>query len=157
MFSLHLSHLPGPQQRSQVEALKRLAASLPEEAPLWPDDPRVAAWSQRQSAPPVPATTLLLGDFNFEPQSPCYSSMLDELPGVDWRLVDGWREAGGDPLLGASCVEDDGRLSRLDYLFASDDLRGRISSACVNQDCRASDHFPLYFTIDIQPGTGAGR
>ncbi len=43
IISLHLSHLPGPQQQKQVETLKTLAASLPEEAPMWENDPRIEA------------------------------------------------------------------------------------------------------------------
>ncbi len=148
-ISLHLSHLPGPQQQAQVEALKTLASSLPEEAPLWEIDPRIEAWSQNQPAPLVPDSTLLLGDFNFEPDSECYMAMLDTLPDREDRLIDGWLEAGGSATDSGSCVEDDGRLSRLDYLFASENMRGKIHTARVNQETRASDHFPLYFSIGI--------
>ena len=149
IISLHLSHLPGPQQHAQVEALKSLATSLPEEAPMWENDPRIEAWSQNQPAPPVPNSTLVLGDFNFEPDSEYYTAILDRLPGQEDRLIDGWLEAGGSETDNGSCVEDDGGLSRLDYLFASENMRGKIHGARVNQGTQASDHFPLYFTVEI--------
>ena len=149
IVSLHLSHLPGPQQQAQVEVLKTLAFSLVEEAPLWENDPRIAQWSQNQSAPQVPESTLLLGDFNFEPDSACYSAMLNFPAGATRTLIDGWKEGGGSTTHNFTCVEDDGRLSRLDYLFASDNLRGKIHSARVDPDSEASDHFPLYFTVKL--------
>ena len=149
VVSLHLSHLPGPQQQSQVETLKTLAASLTEEAPLWENDPQISQWTQNQTAPLVPQSTLLLGDFNFEPDSAYYAAMCDTLTGGNGKLIDGWLEAGGSQIHNGTCVEYDGRLSRLDYLFASDNMRGSIHSARVNQRTTVSDHFPVYFCIDI--------
>ncbi len=149
IISLHLSHLPGPQQQAQVKTLKLLASALPEEAPLWENDPCIEAWSQNQPVAPVPHSTLLLGDFNFEADSEYYASMLDRLPGREDSLIDGWLEGGGSETDNGTCVEEDGRLSRLDYLFASEDMRGKICSASVNQGTRASDHLPLYFSVEV--------
>jgi len=149
IISLHLSHLPGPQQHAQVEMLKFLASSLPDEAPMWESDPRIEAWSQGQPAPPTPNSTLFLGDFNFEPDCECYARMMDKLPGRDDRLIDGWLEGGGSETDNGTCVEDDGRFSRLDYLFASENMQGKIFNARVNQETQASDHFPLYFSVEV--------
>ncbi len=149
VISLHLSHLPGPQQQAQVEVLKTLVSLLSEEAPLWENDPSIEQWSQNQPAPPVPNSTLLLGDFNFEPDSEYYAAMLDRLPGREGRLIDGWLEGGGSKTDNATCVENDGRLSRLDYLFVSENMRSKISEARVDQGTQASDHFPLYFIVEV--------
>ena len=148
IVSLHLSHLPGPQQQAQVETLKSLASSLPEEALLWELDPGIEAWTQNQSSAAVPDTSLFLGDFNFQPDNECYNAILDKLPGRDDRLIDGWLEGGGDKDVG-TCVEDDGRLTRLDYFFASENLRGKIHQSSINQETQASDHFPLYFSVEL--------
>ena len=149
IFSVHLSHLPGIQQESQIEALKQLVFSLPQEAPMWEEDPRLFQFTQDQPAPSVPRSSLLLGDFNFEPDSALYAAILDPLPGETCGLVDGWSASGKDGAGEQTCIENDGRLSRLDYIFASDDLRSNIQSAKVNQNTRASDHFPLYFDLEI--------
>jgi len=140
VFSVHLSHLPGAQQESQVEALKQLVFSLPQEAPMWGQD---------QAAPSVPQSSLLLGDFNFEPDSALYTTMLDPLAGQTGGLVDGWTASGNDAVGEQTCIENDGRLSRLDYMFASNDLRANVFSASVNQNAEASDHFPVYFVVEI--------
>jgi exonuclease III len=34
-------------------------------------------------------------------------------------------------------------------MFASNDLRANIFSASVNQSTEASDHFPVYFGVEI--------
>ena len=149
IFSVHLSHLPGIQQESQIEALKQLVFSLPQEAPMWEEDPRLFQFTQDQPAPSVPRSSLLLGDFNFEPDSALYAAMLDPLPGETVGLVDGWTESGKDGECNQTCVENDGRLSRLDYMFTSNDLRANIQAARVNQNTKASDHFPLYFAVEI--------
>lgn len=149
IFSVHLSHLPGAQQQSQVETLKQLVFSLPREAPLWEDDKRISHFTQGLPAPDVPQSSLLLGDFNFEPDSALYAAMLEPLPGQPYALVDGWTLNEKDGAADQTCVENDGRLSRLDYMFTSNDLRTSIQSAQVNQNTRASDHFPLYFVVEI--------
>ena len=76
--------------------------------------------------------------------------MLEPLPGETCGLVDGWTLNEKDSAAAEqTCVENDGRLSRLDYMFASDDLRANIQGAKVNQNTRASDHFPVYFVVEI--------
>jgi endonuclease/exonuclease/phosphatase family metal-dependent hydrolase len=116
---------------------------------MWGDHTRISQFSQNQAAPSVPQSSLLLGDFNFEPDSALYTAMLDPLPGQTCGLVDGWAASGNDAAGEQTCVENDGRLSRLDYMFASNDLRANIFSASVNQNTEASDHFPAYFVVEI--------
>lgn len=149
IFSLHLSHLPGAQQQAQIEALKQLVFSLPQEAPLWGDDVRISTWSDDRPAPPIPRSSLLLGDFNFKPDSRQYAAMLEPLAGQAQGLVDGWVVSGNTVAGDYTCVENDGHNSRLDYMFASSDLRTHIKSSSVDQKTRASDHFPVYFDVEI--------
>ncbi len=150
VLSIHLSHLPGEQQRAQVGELVHLVHSISSEAPLWADDPSLSMFSQEQPAPEVPQSTLLFGDFNFEPDNVLYSAMLNPLPGQTRGMVDGWIAGGNGVGGGRTCVENDGRLSRLDYLFATDDLRANIQYAEVDQGVKASDHFPVFFDINIK-------
>ena len=149
VISLHLSQLPGGQRSAQIEVLKNLVLGLPLEAALWPDDPRVATWSEDRPAPPVPRASLILGDFNFRPEAPEYALLTAPGPNGAPRLVDAWAasdERLSDP---RTCVENDGGLSRLDYLFVTEDLAGALRSAAVDQACKASDHFPLTFELDL--------
>jgi endonuclease/exonuclease/phosphatase family metal-dependent hydrolase len=142
VISLHLSHLPGGQRQAQISALENLVASLPQEAAMWDDHPSIAAWSGGHPAPPVPATTLMFGDYNFEPQDPEYSQITN-------FMIDGWKESATRLSDDASCTHKDGRISRLDYLFATSDMKRKIEMANVDQENKSSDHFPVYFTIEV--------
>jgi len=76
VISVHLSQLPGAQRDAQIEVLKTLAMSLPGEAALWEDDPRISVWSEDRPAPRIPKSTLLIGDFNFEPEDTGLAKMI---------------------------------------------------------------------------------
>jgi endonuclease/exonuclease/phosphatase family metal-dependent hydrolase len=149
VISVHLSQLPGAQRQAQIVELQRLVQRLPDEALLWEDDPRIQAWSEDLAAPEVPCTTLLSGDFNFEPESAEYTNMSVPLAGEGPALLDAWVASDRRDGNGRSCLETDGRLSRLDYLFVTPDLKGKLRSASVDQAIKASDHFPVTFTIEI--------
>lgn len=150
VISVHLSHLPGAQQEAQIDVLKRLVANLPNEAPLWENNPRISAWSENKSAPTVPTSTMIFGDFNFEPDSNEYQQMTAPLLDATTSLIDGWYASNSKSSSDLTCVENDGRFSRLDYLFATPDMSGKIVSAKVDQSIKVSDHFPIFFTVDIQ-------
>ena len=146
VFSIHLSHLPGGQREAQVEALRALLRGLPGEAPLWDgQDKRLEPWTGGRSAPPVPAASVLMGDFNFRPEDPEYGQILAENGAA--TLADAWVAAGlprdGHP----TCAELDGTLITLDYAFMTADLAGRVTGARVAQSIKASDHFPVFFDL----------
>lgn len=149
VISVHLSQLPGPQKQAQIHVLKALAHGLPDEAPLWDLDPRISDWSEDQHAPRVPHSTLISGDFNFESDDADYVAMLEPASKNTDGLIDSWASSIvrlSDPL---TCVENDGRLSRLDYMFITPDLGGCVKTARVDQATSASDHFPVYFELDL--------
>ena len=122
LISVHLSHLPGKQRIGQIEKLKRLVGTLPEQAPLWDYDPRIAAWSEERVAPPVADSSLILGDFNFESDSTDYKLMVSRNKDQAIGLVDSWFACDSRGPIETTSVENDGRLSRVDYMFATEDL-----------------------------------
>ena len=144
VFSIHLSHLPGGQRSAQIAALHGLVSALPGEPLLWEIDPKIEAWTGGRSAPAVPESSLLFGDFNVHPGDPDYA-----LIGKTGALFDAWEESARRESDDRTSVEADGGLSRLDYLFATADYRERIHSARVDQATKASDHFPVHFEIEV--------
>jgi endonuclease/exonuclease/phosphatase family metal-dependent hydrolase len=147
VISAHLSHLPGIQRTPQIDALKNLATSLPQEPALWQDHPHLHVWNGGQPAPAIPLSTLIFGDFNFEPDGDDYANMVGEQSGSG--LVDAWNvsQMRSDDVL--TCNQGEGHLTRLDYLFISEDMRTKIQSAKVDQTITASDHFPVFFEIEV--------
>jgi len=149
VISVHLTHLPGVQMMAQVEFVKSLVFGLADQLPLWEDNPAIAAWTGGQPAPAVPMTTMMLGDFNFEPDSNYHSAMVSHHPKTGAGLID------AQPLVmphsndNLTCVDSDGSLSKLDYMFVTPCLGEKITSARVDQTVKSSDHFPIYFDVDI--------
>ena len=148
-ISVHLSHLPGKQRVAQIEKLKKLVGTLPEEAPLWDSDRRIATWSEERVAPPIADSSLILGDFNFEPDSSDYHLMVTKNKGQVTGLIDSWSASDNRGPIETTCIENDSRPSRLDYMFATEDLGQKIRTAEVDHGSKASDHFPLRFVLEL--------
>jgi endonuclease/exonuclease/phosphatase family metal-dependent hydrolase len=148
-ISVHLSHLPGKQRIGQIEKLKRLVNTLPEESQLWDSDQRIATWSEGRVAPPLAISSLILGDFNFEPDSTDYDLMLTKNKEHSIGLVDSWTVSDSRGSIETTSVENDGSLSRLDYMFATENLGQKIRSARVDHCTTASDHFPLRLVLEL--------
>ena len=149
-MSVHLSHLPGSQRLGQVETLRELLFSLPNEALLWEEnDALIEPWTQGLPAPPVERHTILAGDFNFKPGDPEYVAMLGTHK--QQSLIDGWlagpQAAGPRP---ATCVELDGSGNTLDYIFFTSELSNSVVRTQVRDNPKASDHFPLIYELELQ-------
>lgn len=145
VMSIHLSHLPGEQRHHQINILKNLCQTLPNEAPLWDEDPSLKSWTQGQATPPIPQNTLMLGDFNFGPGSDNFQQMTTG----DNALLDAWSILHGTKERPGTCVEQDGSLSSLDYLFVTRNVEQMLRSVTVDQNIIASDHFPLFFELAV--------
>ncbi len=148
-ISVHLSHLPGEQRIAQINALKSLVTCLPSEMNLWDDDPELSVYTEGVQAPPIPQSTIIAGDFNFEDDSNDYAQMMKPLTDSTDTLIDAWLASKTRLSNPGTCLEYDGRFSRLDYLFVTPDLNGRIGSAYSDQSNVSSDHFPLFFELDL--------
>jgi endonuclease/exonuclease/phosphatase family metal-dependent hydrolase len=150
VFSVHLSHLPGIQRQLQIDVLKDLVSSLPREAGLWEDDVRLNAWNGGKKAPEIPVSTMFFGDFNFEPQSADYASMIASPGDGEAGLIDCWTVSKHKSKIDQTCVENGGHLTRLDYMFTTYNYNEKIESVRVDQSVVASDHFPVFFEVHIE-------
>ena len=148
-ISTHLSHLPGNQRIAQINTLKSLVTSLPSEKPLWDDDPQLSVYTDGLMAPSIPESTLIAGDFNFETDGFDYAEMIKPLPHSNDTLIDGWLASKKRTSDENTCLEHDGRLTRLDYLFITPDLNNCVIIANTDQNNLSSDHFPLFFELDL--------
>jgi len=64
-------------------------------------------------------------------------------------LIDGWADAELRQSDARTTVENDGRLSRVDYMFMTPDMAESVHSARVDQSTKASDHYPVCFVMEI--------
>ncbi len=105
------------------------------------------------SAQGVPDEAILLGDFNFQPDSAEYDLLAGPRSDYGGRitnprgLVDAWRAAGHD---GSGAPGDvRGQPARLDYAFVSNALAARVTGCRVDDAATGSDHLPLWSDMDL--------
>ncbi len=150
-YSVHLSHLSPITRLPQVEAMKDILARAPAEGGAWcgghPDP--TAGWIE-ESEPPMPGSVILMGDMNFAPDSPEYSSLIGGVAAGFGRLtsrvglLDAWVLAGH--------AEADGSThpmarTRIDHCFVSADLADRVVSVEIDDQATGSDHWPVWTTF----------
>ena len=152
VYSIHLTHLAAETRLPQVDALLSIHANAPREGPPLMGEFLNGYWDA-PVASEVPHEAILLGDFNFEPDSAEYARIVGPVSPYGGRMtnpegfVDAWIASGG--------AEDEGRTAnlkgrpvRLDYCFVSAILAARIRTARVDQSARGSDHQPLWVELD---------
>ena len=90
---------------------------------------------------------MLLGDFNFQPNSAEYVEIVGPLSPYGGRVthplgfVDAWVHAGGDENGGKTSNLDVGDVPlRVDYAFVSTPLCDQIRSCQVDSNAHGSDH-----------------
>jgi endonuclease/exonuclease/phosphatase family metal-dependent hydrolase len=152
LYSLHLSHLASGTRMPQVERLLDIHARAVGEGGAWcggHPDPE-AGWTEG-TMPPMPGDAILMGDFNFDWNTPEYDRIVGPLSPGYGRLnratgfVDAWVAAGHREDEGATIPA--GR--RIDYCFLSPALAARVRSCRVDHDASGSDHQPLWVDIDL--------
>ncbi len=161
VFSLHLAHVGVAERLDQIDHLSALLARAPVAGPPWSgtDDEPVRNWTNGQPEPPNPSATILMGDFNCEPGSAEMGRLLGQSPyhpGARYAqgLVDVVAQAaapGASPLHTHEKVID-GRMRqrRLDHILMTPELAARAHSARTDPGQIASDHFPLWVTLDLE-------
>jgi endonuclease/exonuclease/phosphatase family metal-dependent hydrolase len=161
-YSVHLPALSSEERLASVRQLLASHRSNQTEGGMWTGTPfsgRGFDWSYGEDPPPNPPDSIIMGDFNTEPDSPEYKEMVgttaDEARGeIRFRhaFVDSWR-AVGKGSNGATFLADPKRNPdqdfRIDYCFVSGGLADRLVSARVDQKAAGSDHQPLWIEIDI--------
>jgi endonuclease/exonuclease/phosphatase family metal-dependent hydrolase len=150
IITTHLEYYSLRQRMAQVEALRTIYAdghAHARDARVTLDDGGPFQTFIR------PRETIITGDCNFEPDSDEYRRMLAPFDDGTPPLVDAWHVAHprephpstfkiyqknepGDPEL------------HCDFIFAGDELRGRVRDIRVDRPTQASDHQPVILTLD---------
>ena len=101
---------------------------------------------------PPPDSAILLGDFNFQPDSQEYAEIVGPLSPYGGRVtnplgfLDAWAEVDSEDNKGYT-ADVKGAPARLDYAFVSPSLRKHIRSCWVDRNADGSDHQPLWLEL----------
>jgi endonuclease/exonuclease/phosphatase family metal-dependent hydrolase len=145
----HLEFYSLTQRLAQVDELRRLQQEAVSHA-AHPASAEDAAGPFASTARPVSA--IVCGDFNSAFGSEAYQRMLEPLPGSP-AFIDSWTalHPGATPPPTAGVYDTvqwkNGPLT-CDFVFATDDLRGRLRRCEIDGATRASDHQPIVLELD---------
>ena len=111
-------------------------------------------WEAGVNGQTVPADAIIMGDFNFQPDSGEYHRMVGPISYDGSHItspagfVDAWLQCGQDKMSGTTSQVKK-VPARLDYCFVSTSLRQQIKSCRVDDQATGSDHQPVWVEIDI--------
>ena len=137
VYCTHLSHVSPKQRLPQVEALMSAVANVADIGATW-DATASPTFMFQEPAPPVPASAIVAGDFNFTPAHP-------EYPAATAALKDAWRAAGNTE----EEVDSFPREGRIDHVFVTPDLAAKVKRAWIGYGIVASDHWPVFVEFDL--------
>ena len=171
IYSLHLSAVSTRERLMQIDRLLEIHRNAQTNGGAWTGDGILADaveakylvdqnWSHGEAPPPMPQETVIMGDFNSEPESPEYNRLVGDIDPCYGRVghldgfVDSWTAAkkqSGDPLTWWPDPPDrsPGHGLRLDYCFLSPHLGHQVRRASVDSFAQGSDHRPYWVELDL--------
>jgi endonuclease/exonuclease/phosphatase family metal-dependent hydrolase len=153
-YSIHLTHLSAETRLPQVARLLDIHQSAPREGAAITGGGLKDEWTRDGVPGALSPYAVMMGDFNFEPDSQEYARMAGPVSPYGGRvvnpegLVDAWVEAGHEADAGAT-ADIHGRPVRLDYCFVSAGLRERIGGVQIDEAAEGSDHQPVRIELDL--------
>ncbi|HTZ77249.1 MAG TPA: endonuclease/exonuclease/phosphatase family protein [Stellaceae bacterium] len=150
LITTHLEFYSEPHRRSQVDRLRALHAEAAERAAT-PDARDDSEGTYRTV--PRPASTLVCGDFNFEPGWPEHHRLLAPFERNVPAFHDAWQWLHpGEPHLPTCGIYDAEQWPKgpncRDFIFMTEDLARRLRRIEVDGKTAASDHQPVLVELD---------
>lgn len=145
----HLEFYSARQRLAQVDELRRLQ----QEAAAHAASPAPAENDTGPFAPTArPASAILCGDFNSERNDDAYRRMLEPIADSP-AFVDAWTalHPGETPPPTAGVYDTEQWSSgpiACDFVFVTEDLRGRLKRCEIDGKTQASDHQPVLLELD---------
>lgn len=146
IVNTHLEYHSAAQREAQIARLLDLqqdASTSPRAPTRRPDEP--------YESQTVAGSSLLCGDFNFDVSDPQHT-MINRAnrPGLNYR--DAWTAVWSDKVRASTCgIYDHAQWTEgpdcRDFIFATEDLTGRIRHVDVNVTTDASDHQPVFIEL----------
>ena len=154
VYSIHLTHLSAMTRLSQIDRLLEIDSNAVREGGPISGDPANTVFAGQTEIISLPRESILLGDFNFTPDSEEYERMTGPVSDYGGRIknpdgfVDSWTSIGFREMHGET-AERNGESVRMDYCFVKQSLEHRIRSVKVHVDAVGSDHKPLSVKLDF--------
>ena len=146
IVNTHLEYHSVAQREAQIMRLLELqedASTSPKAPTRAPDEP--------YESQTVAASSLMCGDFNFDVTEPQHA-MIDRSSRSGLNYRDAWSVVRGGGQRSPTCglydhVQWTAGPDCRDFIFATEDLAGRLSKIDVNGQTDASDHQPVWIEL----------
>jgi endonuclease/exonuclease/phosphatase family metal-dependent hydrolase len=157
IYNVHFGSVSSEERQQQAQRMLELVREAPSQGGAWSGPNGQFSerdWCVGNSEPPMPATAIILGDFNMEPDSPehqllCHSQDADGAA----LLTDIWalRNPGRKIMSWHSNPAKAGPAERalLDYCLVTETLATLASASWIDEAAAGSDHQPLWVEFDI--------
>jgi len=148
VLTTHLEYYSGRQRGAQIEALRALQAEAAAQSKLPPPsreaNPSFAAW-------PRPASAIVCGDFNCEPDAVEFARMQAPIGDGVPAWCDAWSVLNPGvphpPSVGLHGADWPDRAYCCDFIFVTADIAPRVRALQVLADTPASDHQPVILEL----------
>ena len=149
VLTTHLEFHSEMHRLAQVDAIR----ARHQEAAVWAATPGDNEAQGTYRNVPRPASGLVCGDFNFEPDWPEYHRMLAAFPAGVPAFKDAWSVRNpGQPHAPTAGIYDADQWPKgpncRDFVFVTSDLAGRLRRITVDVKTNASDHQPVLVELD---------
>jgi endonuclease/exonuclease/phosphatase family metal-dependent hydrolase len=157
IYNVHFGSVSSEERQQQAQRMLELVREAPSQGGAWSGPNGQFSerdWCVGNSEPPMPATAIILGDFNMEPDSPEYQ-LLCRSQDADGAalLTDIWalRNPGRKIMSWHSNPAKAGPAERalLDYCLVTETLATLASASWIDEAAAGSDHQPLWVEFDI--------
>ena len=159
VVSVHLAHVGVAERLAQIDLLLHLQSQTRVMGGPWSgrDDEPQRNWTEGAPAPVCPDSAIWLGDFNCEPGSAEMDRLLGSTPyhpgaRYDGAMIDAAAVVGATYHTHAKVIAGALRLRRLDHCLLTADLAPHVARVWSEMDNPASDHAPLWVTLQDRPG-----
>jgi len=148
IYSIHLSHLSAEERLPQIARLLQIDRNAPREGGPISGNPAHTDFAKQADVATLPRYAIMMGDFNFTPDSDEYACVVGPKCDYGGRVVnpegfvDAW-QAKGNPEMAGVTAKRLGEDVRMDYCFVPHALSHRIDTVTILSDETGSDHKPV--------------
>jgi endonuclease/exonuclease/phosphatase family metal-dependent hydrolase len=157
IYNVHFGSISSEERQRQADRVLELVREAPSQGGAWTGPNGEFSerdWCVGNPEPPMPATAIVLGDFNLEPDSPEYQILCGATDDNGTALLtDLWAflNPAGKVMSWHSNPSKRGpqECALLDYCLVTEALMARVNACWIDEAAAGSDHQPLWAEFDV--------
>ena len=157
IYNVHFGSVSSEERQRQADRVLELVREAPSQGGAWTGPNAEFSerdWCVGNPEPPMPATAIVLGDFNLEPDSSEYQILCGATDDSGTALltdIGALRNPGHKIMSWHSHPSKLGpqECALLDYCLVTEALMARVNACWIDEAAAGSDHQPLWAEFDV--------